>query len=192
MSLKTAFHFINEGVSLGKEKGYPESDAGTRSRTKPRPETDTGAPTRHVQGMAEEIYRELSKTECHLKLSHCCFFFPPLPSFFIIVKYICCCLVAKSCLTLLRSYGLQPTRLLHPWDFLGKNTGVGCHFLLQGIWTIAHQAPPSMGFPRQEYWSGLPFPSSGDLPNPETEFTSPWQADSLPLSYLGNPQFSSV
>ena len=33
----------------------------------------------------------------------------------------------------LRPYGLQPTRLLHPWDFLGKSAGVGCHFLLQGI-----------------------------------------------------------
>ena len=33
-------------------------------------------------------------------------------------------------------------------------------------WTVAHQAPPSMGFPRQEYWSGLPFPSPGDLPDP--------------------------
>ena len=65
--------------------------------------------------------------------SHIVAFFPSSPIFFIIVKYICCCLVAKSCLTLLRSYGLQPTRLLHPWDFLGKNTGVGCHFLLQGI-----------------------------------------------------------
>ena len=41
-----------------------------------------------------------------------------------------CCLVAKSCLTL-RSHGLWPTRLLCPWDFLGKNTGAGCHFLLQ-------------------------------------------------------------
>ena len=33
-------------------------------------------------------------------------------------------------------------------------------------WTVAHQAPLSMGFPRQEYWSGLPCPSPGDLPNP--------------------------
>ena len=33
-------------------------------------------------------------------------------------------------------------------------------------WTVAHQAPLSMGFPRQEYWSGLPFPSPGDLHNP--------------------------
>ena len=34
------------------------------------------------------------------------------------------------------------------------------------LWTAAHQAPPSTGFSRQEYWSGLPFPSPGDLPNP--------------------------
>ena len=40
---------------------------------------------------------------------------------------------AKSSPTLLRPYGLYPTRLLCPWDFPGKNTGVGCHFLLQGI-----------------------------------------------------------
>ena len=37
------------------------------------------------------------------------------------------------------------------------------------LWTIAHQAPLSMGFPRQEYWSGLPLPSPGDLPNPGVE-----------------------
>ena len=36
-------------------------------------------------------------------------------------------------------------------------------------WTVVHQAPPSMGFSRQEYWSGLPFPSPGDLPDPEIE-----------------------
>ena len=40
-------------------------------------------------------------------------------------------------------------------------------------WTVAHQAPLSMGFPRQEYWSGLPFPSPGDLPNPGIEPWSP-------------------
>ena len=39
-------------------------------------------------------------------------------------------------------------------------------------WTVAHQAPPSMGFFRQEYWSGLPFPSPEDLPNPGTETVS--------------------
>ena len=47
-------------------------------------------------------------------------------------------------------------------------------------WTIAHQAPLSMGFPRWEFWSGLPFPSPGDLPNLGTEPESPaLQADSL-------------
>ena len=41
------------------------------------------------------------------------------------------------------------------------------------LWTVAHQAPLSMGFPRQEYWSGLPFPSPGELPNPGIEPMSP-------------------
>ena len=46
--------------------------------------------------------------------------------------------------------------------------------------TVAHQAPLSMEFSRQEYWSGLPFPSPGHLPNPEIESRSPTlQADSL-------------
>ena len=40
------------------------------------------------------------------------------------------------------------------------------------VWTGAHQAPPSMGFPRQEYWSVLPFPPPGDLPDPGIEPTS--------------------
>ena len=40
------------------------------------------------------------------------------------------------------------------------------------LWTVACQVPLSMEFPRQEYWSGLPFPSPGDLPNPEIELLS--------------------
>ena len=48
-------------------------------------------------------------------------------------------------------------------------------------WMVAHQAPLSMGFSRQDYWSGLPFPSPGDFPNPVIERRSPiLQADSLP------------
>ena len=71
----------------------------------------------------------------------------------------------------------QPTRLPRPWDSPGKNTGVGCHFLLQCMkvksesevaqpcptlatpWTAAYQAPWSMGLSRQKYWSGVPLPS---------------------------------
>ena len=48
-------------------------------------------------------------------------------------------------------------------------------------WTVAYQALPSMGFSRQEYWSGLPFPSPADLPNPGIEPRSPaLQTDALP------------
>ena len=45
--------------------------------------------------------------------------------------------------------------------------------LLVTPWTVAHQAPPSMGFSRQEYWSGLPLPFPGDLPNPGIKPGSP-------------------
>ena len=64
------------------------------------------------------------------------------------------------------TYGLQPTRLLSLWDFPGKNTGVGCHFLLQGI------------FPTQ----GL---------NPCLLCPLHWQANSLPLSHVGSPCYMS-
>ena len=55
-------------------------------------------------------------------------------------------------------------------------------------WTVACQAPLSMGFSRQEYWSGLPFPSPGDLSNPGTELRSPaLQVESLPTEPTGKP-----
>ena len=58
---------------------------------------------------------------------------------------------------------------------------VSCVRLFVIPWTTAHQAPLSMGFPRQEYWSGLPFPSPGHLPDPGTESPShALQVDSLP------------
>ena len=184
-----------------------------------------------------------------------------------------CVLSCSVASNFLRPDGLQPARLLCPWDSPGKNTGVGCHALLQGVfptqvsciagrflpseppgkprntglgslsllqgifltqelnqgflhcrqilyqlsyqgslnllgtsinssgveqlficisevtqscqlfatpWIVAYQAPLSMGFSRQEYWSGLPFPSSGDLPDPGIEPWSPaLQADAL-------------
>ena len=55
-------------------------------------------------------------------------------------------------------------------------------------WTVAYQPPLSMGFSRQGYWSGLPFPSPGDLPNPGIEPGSPaLQADALPFEPPGKP-----
>ena len=55
-------------------------------------------------------------------------------------------------------------------------------------WTVAHQAPLSMGFSRQEHWSGLPFPSPGDLPNPGIKPRSPaLQADALTSEPPGKP-----
>ena len=77
-----------------------------------------------------------------------------------------------------------PTRLPRPWDSPGKNTGVGCHFPLQcrkvksesevtqscltvaTPRTAAYQAPPSMGFSRQEYWSGVPLLSPAKQETP--------------------------
>ena len=73
-----------------------------------------------------------------------------------------------------------PNRLLCLWDSPGKNTGVGCHFLLHCMkvkvkslsrvrllatpWTVTYQAPLSVGFSRQVYWSGLLLPSPPGLP----------------------------
>ena len=69
------------------------------------------------------------------------------------------CLDTKLCLTLLRPHGLQPTRLLCSQDFPGKNTRVGCHFLLQGIFLTLGSNPCLLR----------------------------WQADSLPLSHYRRP-----
>ena len=56
-----------------------------------------------------------------------------------------------------------------------------CVQLFATPWTVAYHAPLSMGFSRQEYWSGLPLPSPGDLPDPGIEPGSPaLQADALP------------
>ena len=93
-----------------------------------------------------------------------------------------------------RPHRRQPTRLRRPWDSPGKNTGVGCHFLLQCTkvksesevaqscptlatpWTAAYQAPLSMGFSRQKYWSGVPLPSPVKLLSHIQFSVSPWTA----------------
>ena len=55
-------------------------------------------------------------------------------------------------------------------------------------WTVAYEFPPSMGFSQQEYWSGLPFPTPDDLPDPGIEsWSSALQADSLPSEPLEKP-----
>ena len=62
--------------------------------------------------------------------------------------------------------------------------------LLEILWTVTHQVPLSMGFSRQEYWSELPFPSPGKLPNPGVEnllCLLYWQADYFPLVPPGSP-----
>ena len=85
----------------------------------------------------------------------------------------------QSCPALCNSIDGNPLGSPGPWDSPGKNTGVGCHFLLQCLkvkllscvrplatpWTAAYQAPPSMGFSRQEYWSAVPSPSPLLAPN---------------------------
>ena len=90
--------------------------------------------------------------------------------------------------------GIKPTSLVYPAlqvDSLPLNHGRSPNSTHGGLvarscptlatpWTIARQAPLSMGFSRQEYWSGLPFPSPGDLPDPGIEARSPaLQADLL-------------
>ena len=64
---------------------------------------------------------------------------------------------------------------------------VSCVQLFETPWNLARQAHLSMEFSRQEYWSRLPFPTPGDLPNPVIQSVAlPWQADSLPLCHLGS------
>ena len=69
-----------------------------------------------------------------------------------------------------------------------KVKSLSCVRLFATSWTVAHQAPPSMGFFRQEYWSGLPFPSPEDLPDPGIKPRSPaLQADALTSEPPGKP-----
>ena len=69
-----------------------------------------------------------------------------------------------------------------------KVKSFSCVRLFVTLWTVAHQGPPFMGFSRQEYWIGLPFPSLGDLPNPGIKPRSPsLQENSLPSEPQGSP-----
>ena len=65
--------------------------------------------------------------------------------------------------------------------------------LFATLWTVAYQASPSMRFSRQEYWSGLPFPSPGDLPNPGIEPGSPaLQANTVTSEPPGKPYYTFI
>ena len=83
----------------------------------------------------------------------------------------------------------RPIENTHPLPRGGLGLVFSCSVVSDSFvtpWTVARQAPLSMGFSRQEYWSGLPFPYPGDFPDPGIEPTSPAsQADSLPLSPQG-------
>ena len=71
------------------------------------------------------------------------------------------------------------------WKWKWSHSGV---WLFATPWTVAYQTPPSIRFSRQECWSGLPFPSPGDLPDPGIEPGSPaLQADALPSEPPGKP-----
>ena len=59
-------------------------------------------------------------------------------------------------------------------EFVNREKRIKSHVrLFVSPWTVAYEVPPSMGFPRQEYWNGLPFPSPGNLPNPGIKAESP-------------------
>ena len=67
------------------------------------------------------------------------------------------------------------------------------HVTYYDLMDCTHQAPLSMGFFRQEYWSGLPFPSPGDLPDPGIKPGSPaLQADFLPTELQGKPTWGQI
>ena len=76
-----------------------------------------------------------------------------------------------------------------------KVKSLSCVQLFAIPWTVAHQAPLSMGFSRQEYWTGLPFPSPGDRPDPGIKGIEPGspavQADSLATEPPGKPSVSN-
>ena len=95
-------------------------------------------------------------------------------------------LLSSECEILISTISLRISLTSEPVKLLS-------HVRLFAIpWTVAYQSPPSMEFSRQEYWSGLPFPTPGDLPDPEMEPRSPaLQADALP-SELPGKQFSST
>ena len=97
--------------------------------------------------------------------------------------------IYNNCQWLHQVQNLNVLFYFHVYYELGmkvKVKSLSCVRLFATPWTVAHQSPPSMGFSRQEYWIGLPFPSPEDLPNPGIEPGSlALQADALPSELPG-------
>ena len=90
--------------------------------------------------------------------------------------------------TLCTSYYLNISQLSYFIFEKVKVKSLSCVRLFVTPWTVAHKAPLSIGFSRQEYWSGLPFSSPGDLPGIEPRFPT-LQAEALTSEPLGKPKF---
>ena len=92
--------------------------------------------------------------------------------------------------TVQHSVQFQYNSVQHPYEVKWNEVKSLSHIWLFAIpWTVAHQAPLSMEFSKKEYWSGLPFPSPGDLSDPGIKPRSPaLQADALPSELPGKLQ----
>ena len=97
----------------------------------------------------------------------------------------------NSCVSLENTFYTLIEYLCSLFMLLLFSCSTKCVWVFATPWTVTCQAPLSMGFSRQEYWSGLPCPSPGDLPDPGIKPGSPTlQADSLHLSHQGSPHYS--
>ena len=120
----------------------------------------------------------VNKAEIDVFLELSCFFHDPEDAGNLISGYFA---FSK---TILNIWKFTVLVLLKP-GLASSVQSLSCVRLFVTPWTVAYQAPLSMASSRQEYWSALPFPSPGDLPNPGIKLVSPaWQVDSSPLSHL--------
>ena len=103
-----------------------------------------------------------SQSQSHHHISSLCYHNTQLPGTKISIATCVCMLICSVMSDSLQPHGLSPPRLLCPWNFPKKNTGVGYHFLLQGIFLTRGSNPGSCVFQH-------------------------WQVDSLPLCHLGSP-----
>ena len=176
------FKYLLLGPLISTQKSHCSQYSFSHSETKPIP-ASTGIPP-ILDGKWDSISYEVITS------------LPPLPPILLYTRPSVCPLRVEFQVIMLlllftsvvsdsvRPHRWQPTRLPCPWDSPGKNTGVDCHFLFQCMkvksetevaqscptprtpWTAAYQAPLSMGFSRQEYWSRVPLPSPSGYHSP--------------------------